>query len=56
MRKKNLNNIWLAVVCMINKICAGENTSRDTSEELQEPMVRKSKNPWVLILFYTPLE
>ena len=24
----------IAVVCMINKICAGENTSRGTSEEL----------------------
>ena len=29
----------IAVVCTINKICAGENTSRDTSisKELQEP-------------------
>ena len=27
----------IAVVNMINKICAGENTSRDTSEEPQEP-------------------
>ena len=31
-------NQWrIAVVCTINKICAGEKTSRDTSEEPQEP-------------------
>ena len=27
----------IAFVCTINKICAGENTSRDSSEEPQEP-------------------
>ena len=29
----------LVVVCKINKICSGENTSRDTSEELQDLQV-----------------
>ena len=28
---------YIAVVCTINKICIGENTSRDTSEEPQKP-------------------
>ena len=32
---------YIAVVCTINKICAGKNTSRDTSEELQEPQENK---------------
>ena len=33
----------MVVVCMINKICAGETTSRDTSEELQELQKDKGK-------------
>ena len=38
MRKKGRKNqSRRAVVCTINKICAGEKTSRDTTEELQEP-------------------
>ena len=36
--KQERKNEWrIAVVCTINKICAGENTSRNTSEEPQEP-------------------
>ena len=37
-KKGRKKNQWrIAVVCTINKICAGEKTSRDTSEEPQEP-------------------
>ena len=38
-RRKKRKMSDIAVVCTINKICAGENTSRDTSisKELQEP-------------------
>ena len=36
--KQERKNEWrIAVVCTISKICAGENTSRNTSEEPQEP-------------------
>ena len=37
-KKGRKKNEWrIALFCTINKICAGENTSRDTSEEPQEP-------------------
>ena len=37
MEKEDKNSdVYLAVVCTIDKICAGENTSRDKSEESQE--------------------
>ena len=37
-KKKGKKSEWRkAVVYTINKICAGENASKDTSEELQEP-------------------
>ena len=35
----------MAVVCTINKICDGENTSRDTSEERQEPQALEIRKP-----------
>ena len=37
-KREARKNKWrIAVVCKINKICAGEKTSRDTCEESQEP-------------------
>ena len=37
-KREERKNEWrIAVVCTINKICAGENASRDTSEEQEEP-------------------
>ena len=37
-KKEERKNEWhIAFVCTLNKICAGENTSRDTSKEPQEP-------------------
>ena len=34
-RKERINEWRITVVCTINKICAGDNTSRDTREELK---------------------
>ena len=40
--KEEKEKQWrIAVVCTISKICAGENTSRDKSEEPQEPQQSK---------------
>ena len=33
----------MAILCTINKICAGENISRDTSEEWQGPQNKRDE-------------
>ena len=50
--KKYKKTEWrITIVCTMNKIYAGENTSRDTSEELQEPQNICCCGSWFLQFF-----
>ena len=46
-----MSDVYIAVVCRINKICAGKYTSRGTSEELRESQ-DECNSQFSIVFFY----